>query len=131
LAKGKETELTRYAESRAQAEGWKVKKPEPTDPELSGRGRCVGAGDGALDLDLVEEVADLFSAGDGLAQAEGWKVKKPEPTDPELARAEIQQRLAANAEKASGRATARWTWISSRRSPICSPPGTASTRKSR
>ncbi|GAA5858499.1 hypothetical protein JCM8547_007333 [Rhodosporidiobolus lusitaniae] len=31
--KGKETELTRYAESRARAEGWKVKKPEPTDPE--------------------------------------------------------------------------------------------------
>ncbi|KAG0665036.1 Formation of crista junctions protein 1 [Rhodotorula mucilaginosa] len=54
LAKGKETELTRYAESRAQAEGWKVKKPEPTDPEL--------------------------------------------------ARAEIQQRLAANAEKAKAKA---------------------------
>ncbi|BGP14387.1 hypothetical protein JCM10213_004511 [Rhodosporidiobolus nylandii] len=32
-AKSKETELTRYAESRARAEGWKVKKPEPTDPE--------------------------------------------------------------------------------------------------
>ncbi|POY72483.1 hypothetical protein BMF94_4309 [Rhodotorula taiwanensis] len=33
LSKGKETELTRYAESRAQAEGWKVKKPAPSDPE--------------------------------------------------------------------------------------------------
>ncbi|GAA5976647.1 hypothetical protein JCM10908_005581 [Rhodotorula pacifica] len=54
LAKGKETELTRYAESRAQAEGWKVKKPEPTDPEQ--------------------------------------------------ARAEIQQRLAANAEKVKAKA---------------------------
>ncbi|GAA6000325.1 hypothetical protein JCM10207_007963 [Rhodosporidiobolus poonsookiae] len=31
--RNKETELTRYAESRAKAEGWKVKKPEPTDPE--------------------------------------------------------------------------------------------------
>ncbi|GAA5865295.1 hypothetical protein JCM3774_004929 [Rhodotorula dairenensis] len=54
VAKGKETELTRYAESRAQAEGWKVKKPEPTDPEQ--------------------------------------------------ARAEIQQRLAANAERAKAKA---------------------------
>ncbi|GAA5887389.1 hypothetical protein JCM6882_002514 [Rhodosporidiobolus microsporus] len=35
--KGKETELTRYAESRARAEGWKVKKPEPTDPEQARR----------------------------------------------------------------------------------------------
>ncbi|BGP54421.1 MICOS complex subunit mic60 [Rhodotorula sphaerocarpa] len=33
LPKGKETELTRYAESRAQAEGWKVKKPELSDPD--------------------------------------------------------------------------------------------------
>ncbi|GJN87177.1 hypothetical protein Rhopal_000122-T1 [Rhodotorula paludigena] len=33
--KGKETELTRYAESRAKAEGWKVKKPEPTDPSVA------------------------------------------------------------------------------------------------
>ncbi|GAA6053825.1 hypothetical protein JCM3770_004736 [Rhodotorula araucariae] len=32
---GKETELTRWAESRARAEGWKVKKPEPTDPETA------------------------------------------------------------------------------------------------
>ncbi|GAA5983103.1 hypothetical protein JCM11641_004913 [Rhodosporidiobolus odoratus] len=31
--KGKETELTRYAESRARAEGWKIKKGEPTNPE--------------------------------------------------------------------------------------------------
>ncbi|KAK4058486.1 MICOS complex subunit mic60 [Microbotryomycetes sp. JL221] len=29
---GRETELTRYAESRAKAEGWQVKKPEPADP---------------------------------------------------------------------------------------------------
>lgn len=31
--KGKETELTRYAESRAAAEGWKVKKVAQSDPE--------------------------------------------------------------------------------------------------
>ncbi|GAA6031789.1 hypothetical protein JCM8097_001991 [Rhodosporidiobolus ruineniae] len=77
---GKETELTRIAERRARAEGWKVKKPEPTDPE---KARAE------IKEKLAKEAKEL---------ADGAKDKVKEAVEAAKARAKDVKQVAVKAE---------------------------------